>query len=280
MPQHPGWRCTIGRPVSGSTAYVVDGHLAAVPVGVPGELVLGGAGLARGYLGRPELTAERFVPDPFGAPGVRLYRTGDLVRQRPDGCLDFLGRMDHQVKIRGFRIELGEVETLLRRHPGVSQAVAVAREERPGDRRLVAYVVAREPGGAEEGDLKEHLRRTLPEPMVPSHVVILAALPLNPTGKVDRRALPAPERPAPSAGRAAPGTPEEEILAGIWCEVLGLEEIGIEDDFFALGGHSLLATRVMSRVRSALQVELPLREIFEAPGPSARPPPRARVPRR
>jgi hypothetical protein len=221
--------------------------------------------VARGYLGRPGLTAERFVPDPFGEPGARMYRTGDRARLLPDGVLEFLGRIDQQVKIRGFRVEPGEIEAALLAHPEVDRAVALVREDRPGDRRLVAYVVLREAGSAGESDLRAHLRRLLPEPMVPSHVVSLAALPLSPNGKVDRRALPAPERPPAAEEAVAPRTQEEEVLAGIWGEVLGLAGIGVTDDFFALGGHSLLATRVLSRVRAAFGVELRLRVLFENP---------------
>ncbi|HVS00840.1 MAG TPA: amino acid adenylation domain-containing protein, partial [Thermoanaerobaculia bacterium] len=252
---------SIGAPIAGTRAYVLDARGGLAPVGVPGELYLGGEGLARGYLGRPELTGERFVPDPFGS-GERLYRTGDLVRRRADGALDFLGRLDHQVKIRGFRIELGEVEAALLRHPGVREAVAVAREDTPGDKRLVAYV-ALEPG-VEPGELRGWLARTLPEAMLPSAWVVLPALPLTPNGKVDRKALPAPERSEASAF-TAPHSPTEELLAGIWAEVLGVERVGLQDNFFELGGHSLLAARVVSRVRSVLGVELPLRALFQQP---------------
>jgi amino acid adenylation domain-containing protein len=224
---------------------------------------VGGEGVARGYLGRPRLTAERFVPDPFAAAaaGARLYRTGDRVRWTADGVLEFLGRADHQVKIRGFRVEPGEVEAALRNHPGVAECAVVVREDAPGDRRLVAYVV----GGVETAELRDALRTRLPEYMVPSAVVALEALPLTPSGKVDRRALPQPERSGDEAGYVAPRTPVEEALAGIWAEVLRLERVGVHDDFFSLGGHSLLIMRVVSRAREVFGAELPVRTLFEAP---------------
>ncbi|MGD2115490.1 MAG: amino acid adenylation domain-containing protein, partial [Acidobacteriota bacterium] len=266
----------IGRPVGGARVFVVDRRGRPVPVGVVGELLLGGAGLARGYLGRPALTAERFVPDGLSdAPGARLYRTGDLVRWLPDGELDFLGRADHQVKLRGFRIELGEIEAALGALPEVREAVVLVRQgaRKDGiggggdDRRLVAYVV-RARGGAPD-DLRPALRESLPEYMVPAVFVELDALPLTPNGKVDRKALPAPDLESVTETFVAPRTPVEEVLAGIWEEVLGFEgeaeRVGVDDDFFALGGHSLLATRVISRLRPAFGVELPVRALFEAP---------------
>jgi aryl carrier-like protein len=236
-----------------------------VGIGVPGELCIGGPGLARGYLRRPELTAERFVPDPFGtARGGRLYRTGDLVRHRPDGDLEFLGRTDHQVKIRGYRIELGEVEAVLAAHPGVAQAVALVRQE-GGERRLVAYVVAT---GAEVemADLREHARRSLPEPMVPAAFVTLASLPLSPTGKVDRGALAARpvERPAAAAYRP-PGDGIERQIAEIWQEVLGLERVGVEDNFFDLGGHSLALVQVQRKIRSRFARDVSVVDLFRTP---------------
>jgi natural product biosynthesis luciferase-like monooxygenase protein/amino acid adenylation domain-containing protein/non-ribosomal peptide synthase protein (TIGR01720 family) len=255
----------IGGPLANTTLYVLDARGEPVPPGLPGELFIGGAGVARGYLGRPATTAERFVPDPFGAAGGRLYRTGDRVRWLPAGALEFLGRMDAQAKVRGFRIEPGEVEAALLEHGRVREALVAVREDEPGEKRLVAYVVAA--GGAEVAapELREHLRGRLPEYMVPSAYVVLEALPLTANGKVDRRALPAPERGGSEGAYVAPRTAAEEVLAGIWAETLRLETVGAEDDFFELGGHSLLAAQVVSRVRAALGVELPLRSVFEAP---------------
>ncbi len=259
-------RPVIGRPLGNVRLYVAGGAGELLPAGIPGELLIGGAGVARGYLGRPGLTAEKFVPDAFsGAAGARLYRTGDRVRRLADGTLEFLGRVDFQVKIRGFRIEPGEVEAALLRHPEVHDSAVVAREDRPGERRLVAYVVP-EPGAAPARDaLRAWLRDRLPEHMVPGALVVVDALPLTPEGKVDRRALPAPASSPDDPAEGAPRTPEEEIVAGIWADVLGTERVGIHDDFFQLGGHSLLATRVVSRVRALLGAELPLRALFESP---------------
>ncbi|HEX2091228.1 MAG TPA: condensation domain-containing protein, partial [Longimicrobiaceae bacterium] len=255
----------IGAPLGGVRLYVCDAAGSPLPPGVPGELWIGGAGVARGYLGRPDLTAERFVPDPFsGRSGARLYRTGDRVRWRADGGMEFLGRTDAQVKIRGFRIEPGEVEAALLRRPGVREAAVVAREDAPGEERLVGYVAPAAGEGLDPAELRAHLRGELPEYMVPSALVVLDALPLTPTGKTDRHALPAPEA-ASAEVYTAPRTPAEERLAGIFAEVLKRERVGAHDDFFALGGHSLLATRVVSRVREAFGVELPLRALFEAP---------------
>ncbi len=265
---------TVGRAITGSWIRLLDRDLAPVPAGVAGEVYLGGAGLARGYFGRPELTADRFVPDPLpdAAPGARLYRTGDLARFLPDGRLDYLGRLDHQVKVRGFRIELGEIEAALTAIPGVREAVVVALGEAGGDRTLAAYFVAAEEGPAPAAaELRDALRARLAEPMVPSSFTLLARLPLSPNGKVDRKALPAPDAAdaAPDTGNAAPRgavDPRLEILAGIWAEVLGRDELpGPDESFFELGGHSLLATRVVSRIRAALGVELPLRALFAAP---------------
>ncbi|HKH48028.1 MAG TPA: amino acid adenylation domain-containing protein, partial [Thermoanaerobaculia bacterium] len=255
----------LGRLIDNARAYVLDRHGEPAPAGVPGELVLGGVCLGRGYLDRPDLTAGRFVPDPFGGAGMRLYRTGDLARWRVDGQLEYLGRLDHQLKVRGFRIELGEIEAALASQPGVRAAVALARQEAAGDLRLVAYVVP--DGGARltAAGLRSSLREVLPEPMVPSAFVVLESLPLTPNGKVDRKGLPEPGRAAADDEFVAPRTPVEEMLAGIWCEVLGLERVGVDASFFDLGGHSLLATQVMSRVRRLFGVELPLRVLFEAP---------------
>ncbi|HET7232689.1 MAG TPA: amino acid adenylation domain-containing protein, partial [Longimicrobium sp.] len=252
----------IGRALENVRVYVLDAAGRPAPVGVPGELYVGGMGVARGYLGRPGLTAERFVPDAFGGEtGARLYRTGDRVRWRADGELEYLGRLDAQVKIRGFRIETGEIEAVLRRHQGVADCVVVAREDAPGEKRLVAYVV----GGAEAGVLREHLLRGLPEHMVPAAFVPLERLPLTASGKLDRRALSAPEYTAGVGRYVAPRTPVEEVLAGIFAEVLGLERVGVEESFFELGGHSLMATLVVSWVRKLFGVELPVRVIFEEP---------------
>ncbi|HEX2188606.1 MAG TPA: amino acid adenylation domain-containing protein, partial [Longimicrobiaceae bacterium] len=253
---------SIGGPIANTQVYLLDGGLEPVPAGVAGELYVGGDGVTRGYLGRPELTAERFVPDALGGePGARLYRTGDRVRWTADGRLEYLGRTDHQVKVRGFRIELGEVEAALREHARVGEAVAVVREDAPGDRRLVAYVTGE---AATPAELRAHLRERLPEHMVPGAFVALERLPLTANGKVDRRALPAPELGAAGA-YVAPRTATEEVLAGIFAEVLGAARVGAEDGFFELGGHSLLAMRAVSRVRQALGTELPLRALFEAP---------------
>ncbi|MFD4397703.1 amino acid adenylation domain-containing protein [Kitasatospora sp. NPDC058478] len=263
----------LGRTVAGTQAYVLDEWLNPVPAGVPGELYLAGAGLARGYLNRPGLTAERFVACPFasagslrpdGGQGGRMYRTGDLVRRSRDGELEYLGRTDQQVKIRGFRIELGEIEQVLVRHEAVRQAVVTTRESDDGDRRLVAYCAVTEQLPGIALDLREFVGRALPGYMVPAAVVPLTALPLTGSGKVDHRALPAPDFAEFAGGRAA-RTAAEEILCGLFAEVLGIAGVGIDDDFFALGGHSLLATRLLSRVRSVLGVELGVRDVFEAP---------------
>ncbi|HEX6367826.1 MAG TPA: amino acid adenylation domain-containing protein [Longimicrobium sp.] len=264
VPEQPAAerRAPIGRPVENMRMYVLDAHRALVPTGAAGELYIGGAGLARGYLGRPELTAERFVDDPFRA-GERVYRTGDRVRWLADGNLEFVGRVDHQVKIRGFRVEPGEIESVLAHHPGVRDAVVVAREDVPGDRRLVAYVAADD--SLDEVALRDRLRRRLPEHMVPQAVVRLDALPLSPNGKVDRRALPAPAWGADEGAYVAPRTAVEEVLAGIWCEVLGLERVGVHDDFFRLGGHSLLATKVSMWTEAVLGVRAPVQTLFENP---------------
>jgi amino acid adenylation domain-containing protein len=261
----------IGQPLPNVRIYLLDRVLEPVPVGVAGELYIGGIGVARGYLNRPQLSAECFLADPFcDTPGALMYRTGDFARWRLDGQIDFIGRLDNQVKLRGFRIELGEIEAGIARHPAIRQVVVLAREDIPGDKRLVAYLVAENPPADLVEQLRTLLHAGLPGHMVPAHFVILDALPLTPNGKVDRRLLPVPERSASErVAYLPPRTPIEEILAGIWAEVLGVERVGVEDNFFELGGHSLLAMRIVSRARQALSVELPVRDLFVAPTPSS-----------
>ncbi|HET6976572.1 MAG TPA: amino acid adenylation domain-containing protein [Pyrinomonadaceae bacterium] len=255
---------SIGRPIANTTAYVLDSQLQPVPVGVYGELYLGGLGLARGYYGQTSLTAERFVPDVFsGEPGARLYRTGDVVRQLSDGRIEFLGRTDHQIKLRGFRIELGEVEAAVTHAEGVRQAIVLMREDTPGDKRLVAYVVP-ETEEFSIAELRRQLHTELPDYMVPAAFVLLEELPLNPNGKVNRKELPVPESSGSATSYVPPRTPTEQIVADIWSEVLKIKQVGVEDNFFELGGHSLLAAQVISRVRTACKVEVPLRALFEA----------------
>jgi acyl-coenzyme A synthetase/AMP-(fatty) acid ligase/acyl carrier protein len=258
----------IGPPLANTQLYLLDGHRQPVPIGVPGELYIGGVGLARGYLNHPELTADRFVPNPFsGEAGARLYKTGDLARYLPDGNIAFLGRLDHQVKMRGFRIELGEIEAVLNQNPAVRDAVVVARKDDREDTHLVAYVVSKSEPIPTASDLRRFLTSKLPEFMIPSAVVFLATLPLTPNGKVNRRALPAPDQGRTDLENpfVGPRSPVEERLAEIWAEVLKLERVGVGDNFFDLGGHSLSATRVISRVRKAFQIEVPLRALFENP---------------
>jgi amino acid adenylation domain-containing protein len=252
----------IGSPIANARIYILDAHGQPTPLGVTGEIHIGGVGVAQGYLRRPDLTAQRFVPDPFGEPGSRMYKTGDLGRWRADGTIEFLGRNDHQVKIRGFRIELGEIEAALRSHPEVSEAVVLARDGAPGDKRLVAYVV----GEVAPEALRTHLGARLPEYMVPAAYVRLDALPLTPNGKLDRRALPAPETDAfGTRVYEAPQGEIETLLTRLWSELLGINGISRHDDFFILGGHSLLAVQLSSRIRTALGVEVPLAELFAQP---------------
>ena len=258
----------IGRPIANTQIYILDRQLRPVPVGVVGELHIGGDGVARGYLNRPELTKEKFIANPFSAdPRSRLYKTGDSARYLPDGNIEFLGRMDNQVKIRGYRIELGEIESVLDQHPAIQSSVVAVREDAPGDKQLVGYVVPRTGRSFDVVEARKYLKEKLPEYMLPSAFVTLNELPLTPNGKIDRRALPAPDQ-----NRAAwkdvyhpPRTPIEETLAGIWAELLKLDKVGIHDNFFDLGGHSLLATQVISRMRNAFSIDVPLRQIFDAP---------------
>ena len=270
-PQESYLSIPIGRPIANMQAYILDACLQPTPIGVPGELYLGGEGITRGYLHQPELTAARFVADPFSKkPGERLYKTGDLARYLPDGNIEFLGRLDQQVKIRGFRIELGEIEEILLRYPDVREAVVVAREDRPGEQRLVAYVVAGDlqPLQAPStNDLRRHLEASLPAYMIPAFFVLLNELPVLPNGKVDRRHLPAPDhiQTGPGENFVAPRTPVEESVADSWRQVLNIERVGVHDNFFRLGGHSLLGMQVISQLRASLQVELSMRQFFEAP---------------
>ncbi|MFP5288054.1 MAG: amino acid adenylation domain-containing protein, partial [Thermoanaerobaculia bacterium] len=265
-------RTPIGRPVENLRLYALDGDFAPAPIGVPGELFVAGAGVGRGYLDDPARTAAVFVPDPFDpAGGGRLYRTGDIGLRRPDGLLDFLGRGDHQIKVRGFRIELGEIEAALRACPGVAQAVVVAYPDPRGDKRLAAFWTAEPEAVATPGELRQLLRQTLPDAMLPAAFVQLAAMPLSSSGKVDRRALPEPDwagsAERPSSSRTVRDE-IEEMVAGVFARVLGQEQVGPEDDFFELGGHSLLATQVTARLRQELGVELPLQALFEVPTPA------------
>ncbi len=267
VPPHGTAVPSIGRPIDNTQVYVLDAAMHPAPVGVPGELFIGGDGVARGYLHRPELTAQKFMPDPFSSiPGAKLYRTGDRVRWLSNGELDFLGRTDHQIKLRGFRIEPAEVEAVLRRHPAVRQAVVVARESSAGEKRLVAYVEADRNSSLGLKESNRWLSERLPAHMVPSTFVMLDCLPLTPNGKIDRKALPAPESDVPPpALDEPPRTPVEEVVASVWADLLHVARVGIHANFFDLGGHSLLATRVVSRLQDAFRIDLPLRALFETP---------------
>ncbi|GDZ93324.1 amino acid adenylation domain-containing protein [Planktothrix agardhii CCAP 1459/11A] len=262
-----GQRIPIGRPIFNTKIYILDSNLQPVPIGIPGELHIGGAGLARGYLNRPELTQEKFIPNPFSNyPDSRLYKTGDLARYLPDGNIEYLGRIDNQVKIRGFRIELGEIEAVLNQYPQVQSSVIIAREDTPGNKRLVAYIVPQKEATPTPNELRQFLKEKLPEYMIPSAFVILESLPLTPNGKIDRRALPAPEQSHERTDKfILPRNPIEEILVTIWSEVLKVKQVSINDNFFELGGHSLLATQLISRIRTNFSIEIPLRSLFAAP---------------
>ncbi|TYR81430.1 amino acid adenylation domain-containing protein [Priestia megaterium] len=255
---------SIGQPIWNTQMYVLDQGLQPVPAGVVGDLYIAGTGLARGYLGRPSLTAERFVANPYGPEGSRMYRTGDLVRWRQDGSLDYISRADHQIKIRGFRIELGEIEAVLAKHSSVKQAAVIVREDQPGDKRLVAYVVPVVKASLDSAELRQYIGSGLPDYMVPSAFVVMEELPLTPNGKINRKELPAPDLTSMITERA-PRTPQEEILSDLFAEVLGLSRIGIDDSFFDLGGHSLLASALMIRIREAFGIELGIGKIFETP---------------
>ncbi len=266
--QGAGYRSVpLGKPLANTRAYLLDDRLSPVPIGVPGELYVGGVGIARGYVDNRAKTAERFVADPFGPPGSRLYRTGDVVRWRADGTLDFVGRADGQVKIRGFRVELGEIESVLLRHDGVAEAVVSVWPDDKGDKRLAAYFVGR-PGvqAPTVDELRRHLGASLPDYMIPSAIVLLERIPLNHNGKLDASALPTPTR-QDSAGTeyVAPRDPTEEALARIWSEVLGIERVGIADEFFTVGGDSINSLRIVARMRTAFGVEVTPRDLFEGP---------------
>jgi acyl-coenzyme A synthetase/AMP-(fatty) acid ligase len=257
---------SIGRPIANTRLYILDKFGNRMPVGVAGELHIAGAGLARGYLNRPELTAGSFISHSFSSgPDQRLYKTGDLVRYGVHGNLEYVGRLDEQVKIRGFRIELGEIESVLRHHPAIRHCVAVAREDRPGEKQLVAYVVTTKQDDVTAAELREYLSDKLPAYMLPAAIVELDDLPLTPNAKVDRLALPAPDYRAHARDVVSPTSQLEELLSGIWTQVLKVPDIGVNQNFFELGGHSLLAVSVISRTRDALNVDLKIKHLFEAP---------------
>jgi acyl-coenzyme A synthetase/AMP-(fatty) acid ligase/acyl carrier protein len=264
----PSGAVPIGRPIANTQVYILDAYRNPVPIGVVGEIYIGGDGVARGYLNRPELTNEKFIANPFSADVTsRLYKTGDLARYLPDGNIEFLGRMDNQVKIRGYRIELGEIEAVLGQHRAIREAVVLAREESPGDQRLVAYIVAAPNSTTSTNELRTFLQQKLPEYMIPSVWVSLDRLPLTLNGKIDRGALPAADQSRLESEKSheAPRTSVEVAVANVWREVLKIDKVSIRDNFFDLGGHSLLATQIVSRIRDRLSAELPLRAIFESP---------------
>ena len=267
----PGEAIHIGRPIANTDIFILDAQLNPTPIGVPGELHIGGVGLARGYHNREKLTAEKFIKDPFAKdPNARIYKTGDLARYLPDGNIEHLGRLDHQVKLRGFRIELGEIETVLNEHPGIAASTVVAREDSPGDKRLVAYVVNAN-GAVKPSELRDHLRTKLPDYMVPAAFVTLQALPLTPNGKVDRKALPKPEFEAVTdqSKFVAPSSETEIALAKVWCEVLHLKQVGLNDNFFDIGGHSVLLLQVHARMGTVTNSKVSVAELFQYPTISA-----------
>jgi acyl carrier protein len=270
--ESPSEPLVIGRPLANTQVYIVDRDGNPVPAGVPGEILIGGDGVAKGYLNQSELTAEKFIPDRFSTNAeARLYRTGDLGKYLHDGRIQFAGRIDHQVKIRGYRVELGEIETVLGSHPSVQECVVIAREDVPGDKRLVGYVVSAAGTRIDPSELRLWVKESLPDYMIPVAWVEMERLPLSPNGKIDRKNLPVPDylRQEFSGEFQQPRTPTEEVIAVIWAEVLKLDQVGSQDDFFELGGHSLLATQVMSRIRQAFQLDLPLRALFENPNVAA-----------
>jgi amino acid adenylation domain-containing protein len=265
-----GGRATIGRPLANTEAYIVDAKLQPVPIGVPGELMVGGALLTRGYLHQPELTRQKFIPHPFRKePGARVYRTGDLTRFLSNGDIEFLGRIDHQIKIRGYRIEPGDIEAEIQKHPAVEECVAVLREDTPGQKQIAAYIASRSGEETSAHEMRNFLRERLPAYMIPATFTFLEKLPLTPNGKLDRRALPAPDHGHVEKESAAteeePLSEVEQALAQIWREVIGVESVGRHDNFFDLGGHSILITQIVSRCRNTMGVELSLRNFFEAP---------------
>jgi acyl-coenzyme A synthetase/AMP-(fatty) acid ligase/acyl carrier protein len=265
----PAWTSIpYGKPMRHQRAYVLDATMRPLPVGVPGELYLGGLGLARGYYDSASLTARKFLPDPFAdTPGARLYRTGDLARLREDGTIILIGRIDHQVKIRGYRVELGEIEAVLRAHPAIRQAIVSACPDATGEKRLVAWLVPRDGLHINTEEVLALARRRLPSYMLPTYAMVLDRLPLSPNGKVDRTALPAPNTDRPV--EAQPSTPLQRLVAELFAEVLGLEHVDVHAHFFDLGGHSLSATRLTAQVREQLQIELPLRDFLLAPNVAA-----------